>query len=263
MAIFAPFVNATHPMTEQELRERIDPSRVPAHIAVIMDGNGRWAQRLGEPRVVGHANGVRSVRETLVGATEIGVKYLTLYAFSTENWSRPKEEVDALMDLLVNTLLSEVESLNENGVRLHTIGDTDSLPAGCRGTLEQAIQRTSHNDRITLTLALSYSARWEMLRMVRDIALDVRDGRLEMHDLDEKLVTQRLTTTGMPDPELLIRTSGEQRISNFLLWQIAYAELWFTPVLWPDFRKEHLFQAVLDYQNRERRFGLTSDQVTV
>ena len=234
---------------------------MPKHVAIIMDGNGRWAQRQGEHRVVGHSNGVKSVRDTLVGATEIGVEYLTLYAFSTENWSRPQAEVDALMDLLVNTLMSELDSLNENGVRLHTIGDTDSLPKGCRNTLQEAIRRTAHNDRVTLTLALSYSARWEILRAVRSIAQDVKEGRLEMHAVNETLVDQRLSTVGMPDPELLIRTSGEQRVSNFLLWQIAYAELWFTPVLWPDFRREHLYQAVLDYQGRERRFGLTSEQL--
>jgi len=248
-------------LTADELRARIDPARVPKHVAIIMDGNGRWAQRQGEHRVVGHSNGVKSVRDTLVGATEIGVEYLTLYAFSTENWSRPQAEVDALMDLLVNTLMSELDSLNENGVRLHTIGDTDSLPKGCRNTLQEAIRRTAHNDRVTLTLALSYSARWEILRAVRSIAQDVKEGRLEMHAVNETLVDQRLSTVGMPDPELLIRTSGEQRVSNFLLWQIAYAELWFTPVLWPDFRREHLYQAVLDYQGRERRFGLTSEQL--
>ena len=248
-------------LTADELRARIDPARVPKHVAIIMDGNGRWAQRQGEHRVVGHSNGVKSVRDTLVGATEIGVEYLTLYAFSTENWSRPQAEVDALMDLLVNTLMSELDSLNENGVRLHTIGDTDSLPKGCRNTLQEAIRRTAHNDRVTLTLALSYSARWDILRAVRSIAQDVKEGRLEMHAVNETLVDQRLSTVGMPDPELLIRTSGEQRVSNFLLWQIAYAELWFTPVLWPDFRREHLYQAVLDYQGRERRFGLTSEQL--
>ncbi|HNE80204.1 MAG TPA: isoprenyl transferase, partial [Flavobacteriales bacterium] len=227
----------------------------------IMDGNGRWAQRQGEHRVVGHSNGVKSVRDTLVGATEIGVRYLTFYAFSTENWNRPQAEVDALMDLLVNTLMSELDSLNENGVRLHTIGDTDSLPASCRNTLQEAIRRTAHNTRITLTLALSYSARWEIVRAARSIAQDVQEGRLAPSAVDEALVSSRLSTAGMPDPELLIRTSGEQRVSNYLLWQIAYAELWFTAVLWPDFRKEHLFQAVLDYQGRERRFGLTSEQL--
>ncbi|MBS1499939.1 MAG: isoprenyl transferase [Bacteroidetes bacterium] len=243
------------------MRSRIDPARVPEHVAIIMDGNGRWAQRQGEHRVVGHSNGVKSVRDTLVGATEIGVRYLTFYAFSTENWNRPQAEVDALMDLLVNTLMSELDSLNENGVRLHTIGDTDSLPASCRNTLQEAIRRTAHNTRITLTLALSYSARWEIVRAARSIAQDVQEGRLAPSAVDEALVSSRLSTAGMPDPELLIRTSGEQRVSNYLLWQIAYAELWFTAVLWPDFRKEHLFQAVLDYQGRERRFGLTSEQL--
>lgn len=275
MANFAAYPAGTTPATPatpvtspvrtaaaEDLKARIDPSRVPRHIAIIMDGNGRWARQHGEMRVVGHSHGVQSVRDTLVGATEIGVKHLTLYAFSTENWNRPRAEVDALMDLLVNTLVSELESLHENGVRLHTIGDTDSLPPDCRATLLKAIQQTAHNDRVTLTLALSYSARWELLRAVRSIAADMQAGRLGMHDINEALVDARLSTAGIPDPELLIRTSGEQRISNFLLWQIAYAELWFTPVLWPDFRKEHLFQAVLDYQGRERRFGLTSDQLT-
>lgn len=267
MANFAtPVPNpTTTPGTDQvadALRARIDPTRVPQHVAIIMDGNGRWARNHGELRVVGHTHGVRSVRETLVAATEIGVKFLTLYAFSTENWSRPKAEVDALMDLLVNTLMSEMESLHENGVRLNTIGDTDSLPTTCRATLAKVIQQTSHNDRITLTLALSYSARWEIMRAVRSIAQDVKEGRIDMHAVNEELFSDRLSTQGMPDPELLIRTSGEQRISNYLLWQIAYAELWFTSILWPDFRKEHLFQAVLDFQSRERRFGLTSDQVT-
>jgi undecaprenyl diphosphate synthase len=261
MATFAPLVNDPNPTIEQELRQRIHPDRVPAHVAVIMDGNGRWAERKGEHRVSGHMNGVRSVRETLTGATEIGVKYLTLYAFSTENWSRPKEEVEALMDLLVNTLLTEVEGLHENGVRLHAIGDTDNLPNGCRKALLKAIEQTAKNDRITLTLALSYSARWDILRMLRNVANDIRDGRIGMHDIDEPFVNRRLSTHGLPDPELLIRTSGEQRVSNFLLWEIAYAELWFTPVLWPDFRKEHLFQAILDFQRRERRFGLTRDQL--
>ncbi len=246
---------------EQELRAQIDPARVPAHIAVIMDGNGRWAEKQGEERISGHLNGVRPIRETLTGATELGVKFLTLYAFSTENWSRPKAEVDALMELLVSTLASEVEELDANGVRLHTIGDTDSLPPGCRTALMKAIDRTAKNDQITLTLALSYSARWDILRMVRSIATDIREGRIDTHAVNEDLIDDRLSTRGMPDPELLIRTSGEQRISNFLLWEIAYSELWFTPVLWPDFRKEHLYQAVLDYQHRERRFGLTREQL--
>ena len=246
---------------DQQLRALIDPTRVPQHVAVIMDGNGRWATQQGELRVVGHSNGVRSVRDTLVGATEIGVKFLTLYAFSTENWNRPQAEVDALMDLLVHTLMSELDSLHENGVRLNAIGDLESLPDSCRNTLHEAIRQTAKNERITLTLALSYSSRWELVRMVQRVSRDVKEGRLEVDAVNEQLVSEHLTTAGIPDPELLIRTSGEQRISNFLLWQIAYAELWFSPVLWPDFRREHLFQAVLDFQNRERRFGLTSEQL--
>ncbi len=253
--------NAQQTTAEEALRERIDTTRVPEHVAIIMDGNGRWAKQHGELRVVGHSNGVRSVRDTLVGATEIGVKFLTLYAFSTENWNRPRAEVDALMDLLVNTLMSELDSLHENGVRLNAIGDLDSLPASCQATLQEAIRQTAKNDRITLTLALSYSSRWELVNMVKRVAQDVKDGRLAVDAIDDQVVSDHLTTVGMPDPELLIRTSGEQRISNFLLWQIAYAELWFSPVLWPDFRREHLYRAVLDYQNRERRFGLTSEQL--
>lgn len=250
------------PRSEQELLAQIDPARVPVHIAVIMDGNGRWAEQQGEQRISGHLNGVRPIRETLTAATEAGVKFLTLYAFSTENWNRPKAEVDALMELLVNTLANEVDELDRNGVRLHTIGDTDSLPVSCRTALNKAMERTKRNDRITLTLALSYSARWDILRMVRSIATDIRDGRLQTFAVNEDLIDQRLSTRGLPDPDLLIRTSGEQRISNFLLWEIAYSELWFTPVLWPDFRKEQLFQAILDFQHRERRFGLTRAQVS-
>ena len=249
-------------MPPDPLRDQIDPARVPAHVAIIMDGNGRWAQQHGEPRMVGHANGVRAVREALTGATEIGIKYLTLYAFSTENWNRPQAEVDALMDLLVRTVVSELDELCENGVRLNAIGDLASLPAGCRAILEDGIARTQGNERVTLTLALSYSSRWELVQMTRSIAGQVRDGSLDPDQIDERTIADHLCTKEMPDPELLIRTSGEQRISNFLLWQIAYAELWFTQVLWPDFRKEHLFQAVLDFQHRERRFGLISEQVT-
>ncbi len=247
--------------TPDALRERIDGGRVPQHVAIIMDGNGRWAQQQGEHRIVGHANGVRSVREALTACTDIGVRYLTLYAFSTENWNRPAAEVAALMDLLVKTVVDEIEELHENSVRLNAIGDLDSLPVDCRKTLTDAIARTAKNDRITLTLALSYSARWELVRMARAIGNDVKNGSLDPASIDERAVADRLCTHNIPDPELLIRTSGEQRISNFLLWQIAYAELWFTPVLWPDFRKEHLYTAVLDYQNRERRFGMTSEQI--
>lgn len=249
------------PVTLDALKARIDPDRVPQHVAIIMDGNGRWAQQHGEHRFVGHASGVESVRSALKGATAIGIKYLTLYAFSTENWNRPKEEVDALMDLLVRTVVDEVSELRANGVRLHTIGDLDSLPPGCRKVLEDGIAHTAQNDRITLTLALSYSARWEITRMARVLAQEVSKGRLDPDSINEAAVKAHLCTHGMPDPELVIRTSGEQRISNFLLWQIAYAEFWFTELLWPDFRQEHLFQAVLDYQTRERRFGLISEQI--
>lgn len=226
-----------------------------------MDGNGRWAKQHGEHRFVGHASGVESVRAALKGATAIGIEYLTLYAFSTENWNRPKEEVDALMDLLVRTVVDEVNELQANGVSLHTIGDLDSLPPGCRAVLEEGIAKTAKNDRIKLTLALSYSARWEITRMARELATAASNGDLDPNSISESTVEARLCTHGMPDPELVIRTSGEQRISNFLLWQIAYAELWFTELLWPDFRQEHLFQAVLDYQSRERRFGLISEQI--
>lgn len=244
------------------LKARIDTDRVPRHVAIIMDGNGRWAKQHGEHRFVGHASGVESVRAALKGATAIGIKYLTLYAFSTENWNRPKEEVDALMDLLVHTVVNEVHELHANGVRLNTIGNLDSLPSGCRAALENGIAHTAKNDRITLTLALSYSARWEITRMARELATEASTGQLDPRTIDESAVEAHLCTQGMPDPELVIRTSGEQRISNFLLWQIAYAELWFTELLWPDFRQEHLYQAVLDYQSRERRFGLISEQIT-
>ncbi|MBX2979726.1 MAG: isoprenyl transferase [Flavobacteriales bacterium] len=265
-----PVANAEHlsactvPHSEsllQELKSRIDADRVPRHVAIIMDGNGRWAKQHGEHRLVGHANGVRSVREALTAAREIGISYLTLYAFSTENWNRPTEEVNALMDLLVKTVVDEIDELHENGVRLHAIGDLASLPESCRQTLQQGIARTAGNTRITLTLALSYSARWEIVNMVKAAAQQAQAGTLDPERIDENTVSGLLSTHGMPDPELLIRTSGEQRISNFLLWQIAYAELWFTPDFWPDFRKSHLFQAVLDYQQRERRFGRISEQV--
>lgn len=250
------------PHTAEALKERIDTGRLPRHVAIIMDGNGRWAKQQGEHRIVGHANGVRSVREALQACTELGVEYLTLYAFSTENWNRPQSEVDALMDLLVNTVVKELDELDQNAVRLNAIGDLESLPEGCRNTLHEAMARTASHSRITLTLALSYRSRWELVEAVRRLAKEVRSGALDAEAITEAHLSAALCTADMPDPELLIRTSGEQRISNFLLWQIAYAELWFTPVLWPDFRKEHLFQAILDFQGRERRFGLISEQVT-
>lgn len=243
-------------------KEKIDLKRVPQHVAIIMDGNGRWAKKKGEMRVYGHMNGVNSVRETLEGATEIGVKFLTLYAFSTENWDRPSEEVSALMDLLVQTIVKEIDELEEKQVRLMAIGDMDMLPGTCKTTLAEAIERTKSNDRICLVLALSYSAKWEIARAARLMADQAARGELDPASIDESLFASYLETAGLPDPEFLIRTSGEKRISNFLLWQIAYSELYFTPTLWPDFKKENLFEAIVAYQNRERRFGKISEQIT-
>ncbi len=243
------------------LKERIDTEKLPLHIAIIMDGNGRWALKQGEDRTFGHQNGVQSVRESSEAAAELGVKYLTLYAFSTENWKRPKEEIDALMQLLVKTIDQEIPTLNKNKIRLNAIGDLNSLPgASCRRLLE-AIEETSENDRMTLTLALSYSARWEIIRAVKNIAAKAKSGEINPDDINTKTFNAFLNTSEIPDPELLVRTSGEYRISNFLLWQIAYSELYFTPVLWPDFRKEDLYKAILDYQCRERRFGKISEQL--
>ncbi len=239
----------------------IDRDNVPKHIAIIMDGNGRWAKQKGEQRAFGHASGVESVREALTAASEIGVKHLTLYAFSTENWNRPKDEVEALMNLLVQTILSEVEQLNKNKVRLKAIGDIENLPNECREALLVAIDKTKENDRIDLILALSYSSRWEIERAMKSIAQDYADKKISLKEINQDLISSKLSTNGIPDPELLIRTSGECRVSNFLLWQIAYSELHFTPVLWPDFKQEHLFQAILDYQGRERRFGQISEQI--
>lgn len=243
------------------LKDRILTEKLPAHIAVIMDGNGRWAKRQGEERVFGHQNGVRAVRETVEAAAELGIGYLTLYAFSTENWFRPKEEVDALMDLLVQTIHQETPTLNKNGIRLLTIGDTESLPESCRKNLKEAIDATSKNKGMSLVLALSYSSRWEITKAVRDIATKVKAGELASDSIDESTVSSHLTTVSIPDPELLIRTSGEYRISNFLLWQIAYSELHFTDKLWPEFGKEDLYTAIIDYQQRERRFGRVSEQL--
>lgn len=242
-------------------KEQIDIEHLPQHIAIIMDGNGRWAQQQGKPRVFGHQNGVESVRESTEAAAEIGIKYLTLYAFSTENWNRPPAEVAALMSLLVKTIHAELPTLQKNKIRLHAIGDLQSLPESAQKELQEAIDATAANDRMTLILALSYSAKWEMTQAVRNIAQQVKDGVLQVQDINEQLIGEYLATKGIPDPELLIRTSGETRISNFLLWQIAYSELYFTPVLWPDFRREHLYQAIYDFQHRERRFGMTGEQV--
>lgn len=243
------------------LLEQIDLSKTPRHIAIIMDGNGRWAQQQGENRLFGHNIGVESVREALKAAQELGVKYLTLYAFSTENWNRPKEEVEGLMDLLVRTIGNEVDELHESNVIIRTIGDTNGLPLSCQKELNDAYERTRNNSGVNLILALNYSAKWELVKAVREIASEVKKGEILTHEIDNSTIDQHLTTAGIPDPELLIRTSGEHRISNFLLWQIAYSEFHFTEVLWPDFKKEDLYKAVLDYQSRERRFGMTSAQI--
>ena len=244
-----------------DLKSLIIPDKVPRHIAIIMDGNGRWAKQKGMPRVLGHRSGVKSVREVTEAAGEIGVKYLTLYAFSTENWSRPPAEVTALMSLLVETIRGEIKDLNKNGVRLLAIGDLEALPQKSYKTLMEGIEQTKNNDKLTLVLALNYSAKWEILRAARLLAEQTARGQLRPEDIDEKMFESALSTGGIPDPELLIRTSGETRISNFLLWQIAYSELYFTPVFWPDFGKKELFEAILSYQRRERRFGKISEQL--
>ncbi len=245
-----------------ELKSLILPDKVPQHIAIIMDGNGRWAKAKGMPRVLGHRSGVKSVREVTEAAAEIGVGYLTLYAFSTENWNRPPAEVTALMTLLVETIKAEVRTLNKNGIRLMAIGDIAALPTNSYKTLLEGIEETKHNTRMTLVLALNYSAKWEILRATRLLAEQAQKGLLRPEDITENVFESALSTQGIPDPELLIRTSGETRISNFLLWQIAYAELYFSPVFWPDFGKKELFEAVVSYQRRERRFGMTSEQLT-
>jgi len=240
---------------------RIDTLRLPQHVAVIMDGNGRWAKQRGKLRTFGHTSGVKAVRETVESAAEIGIPFLTLYAFSTENWNRPKMEVSALMTLLVRTIHKETKTLMDNNIRLNAIGDLESLPASCYRELKEAMARTAGNNRMTLTLALSYSAKWELVNMARSIAKDARAGVISEDDVNEALIAQRLCTAGMPDVELLIRTSGEHRVSNFLLWQIAYAEFHFTDKLWPDFRAIDLQQAIIDFQGRERRFGKLSEQI--
>jgi undecaprenyl diphosphate synthase len=237
------------------LKENIDTHNLPQHIAVIMDGNGRWAKSKGAARIFGHRNAIEAVRQVIEGAGELGVKFLTLYAFSTENWGRPKEEVDALMELLVNTLQKEISSLHKNNVRLGTIGDTEQLPKDCKENLKEAIEATKKNTGLNLLIALNYSGRWEILKAITKISEKVKEGLINPSEIDETLFGQHLQTKNVPDPELLIRTSGEMRISNFLLWQIAYTELYITPKLWPDFRKEDLYEAICEYQKRERRFG--------
>ena len=240
------------------LLENIDKSKLPLHIAIIMDGNGRWAKEKGEDRLYGHLHGVDSVRNIVEGCAELGIGYLTLYAFSTENWDRPANEVIGLMELLVSTIRKEVETLNKNNIRLHVIGDMSMLPQSAQDELNEALSITEKNNGLQLIMALSYSGRWEILQMVKYIAAPVEQKNLSANEISKETIQQFLNTSSFPDPELMIRTSGEFRISNFLLYQLAYAELYFTPVRWPDFRKENLYEAILDYQNRERRFGRLS-----
>jgi undecaprenyl diphosphate synthase len=245
----------------ESLKSKIDLQRLPAHIAIIMDGNGRWAKEKGQDRLYGHYHGVESVRNIVEGCAELGIGYLTLYAFSTENWDRPEYEVSGLMELLVETIHREAETLNKNNIKLHVIGDLNMLPEYARKELSEALEITSANSGLHLIMALSYSSRWELAEAVRQIAADVKLGKLQPENITEETLQQYLCTRDFPDPELMIRTSGEFRMSNFLLYQLAYAELYFTPVRWPDFRKENLYAAILDFQSRERRFGKTSDQI--
>ncbi len=241
---------------------KIDLTKTPKHVAIIMDGNGRWAQKQGHLRLYGHNFGVESIRETLKAAKELKIQYLTLYAFSTENWNRPKEEVDGLMDLLVKSLANEIKELSDTGVRLLTIGDIEGLPKECQDELQESIELTKNNTEINLVLALNYSARWEIIDAVKKIAANIKSNDLSIDKISSELFDSFLNTKDIPDPELLIRTSGEHRISNFLLWQIAYTEFHFTEVLWPDFKRDDLYKAVLDFQSRERRFGMVSEQLT-
>ncbi len=243
-------------------KDKIDAARLPRHVAVIMDGNGRWAKEHGKPRIWGHRNGVKAVKAITEAAAELGIEYLTLYAFSTENWNRPPLEVNALMDILVSTIREELETMNQNKIKLGVIGDIEKLPPMTKKALLEGIEKTKNNTRMTLTLALNYSARWEITEGIRKAVAQVVQGQLDPAAIDESTVSTLLATTGMPDPELLIRTSGEHRISNFLLWQIAYTELYFSDVYWPDFEREDFYTAILDYQHRERRFGRISEQLT-
>jgi undecaprenyl diphosphate synthase len=243
------------------LKTSIDKERLPSHIAIIMDGNGRWAEEKGQDRLYGHFHGVESVRNIVEGCAELGIGYLTLYAFSTENWDRPAYEVTGLMELLVDTIRKEVETLNKNNIKLHVIGDMKMLPEYARQELNEALDLTSKNTGLNLIMALSYSSRWELVNAVKNIALDVKIGNVDPELINHDTLQKYLVTSAFPDPELMIRTSGEYRISNFLLYQLAYAELYFTNVRWPDFRKENLYEAIIDFQLRERRFGKTSKQL--
>ncbi|GEQ87384.1 isoprenyl transferase [Patiriisocius marinistellae] len=243
------------------LLDQIDTKKLPKHLAIIMDGNGRWAKQKGFLRAIGHENGTKAVREITEACAEINIPFLTLYAFSTENWNRPKIEVELLMKLLVSSLKKEIKTLQENNIKLNTIGNIEALKPKVKKELLDVIEKTKNNNRMTLTLALSYGSREEITKTIKEISLKVKKGLISPGDIDEQIIQNHLYTNDLPDVDLLIRTSGEQRISNFLLWQIAYAELYFTNVLWPDYTKEHLFESILNYQNRERRFGKTSEQL--
>ena len=242
--------------------DNIDLKKLPGHVAIIMDGNGRWARKKGGARIFGHKSAIKAVRDTIEGAAEIGLKYVTLYAFSTENWQRPKMEVNALMELLINTIQKEIPTLMKNKIRLRSIGQIDDLPAKCQKNLAEAMAVTQENEHMTLTLALSYGGRADIMTAVRKIAEMAAQGKTTPESIDEDLLKSHMSTSFLPDPELLIRSSGEFRISNFLLWEIAYSEIYITPKLWPDIRREDLFEAIVDYQHRERRFGKTSEQIT-
>ncbi|MBD0833024.1 isoprenyl transferase [Aestuariibaculum sediminum] len=244
------------------LKDSIQPNKLPNHIAIIMDGNGRWAKQKGMIRAFGHENGTKAVKQVVEGCAELGVKNLTLYAFSTENWNRPKLEVDTLMKLLVNSLKKEIKTLQDNNIKLSAIGCLNNLPKKVHTELQEVIELTKTNSRLNLTLALSYGSREELLNTVKEISIKVKNNIISPDKIDESIINEHLYTRGLPDVDLLIRTSGEQRISNFLLWQIAYAELYFTDVLWPDFAKKHLYEAIIEYQKRERRFGKTSEQLS-
>jgi undecaprenyl diphosphate synthase len=243
------------------LKDKIDSSRLPVHIAIIMDGNGRWAKNRGLDRIYGHQEGVTSVKKVIEAASYAGIKYLTLYTFSTENWNRPKEEVDALMELMVIGIKRELPEMMDAQVKLNVIGDIEQLPQLTKDTLNSCIEETSGNTGVNVILAVSYSSRWEISRAVKNIAKEVLSGKLDLENIDETLVSQHLTTKNIPDPDLLVRTGGEFRISNFLMWQLSYSELYFTDVYWPEFREENLYEAIIDYQKRERRFGKTGEQI--
>jgi undecaprenyl diphosphate synthase len=247
---------------KMSLKEKLLADKMPQHIAIIMDGNGRWAKGRGKFRIFGHQNGVSTVKTITEACAELGVKYLTLYAFSTENWNRPAIEVRALMELLVDTMRKELPTLMENGIKLSFIGNQSDLPVKCQKQIEVTMEETKHNTRMNLVLALSYSAKWDLVQAIKNISNDAMNGKINVADINDSLVDSYLSTHWMPHPELLIRTSGEKRISNFLLWEIAYSELYFTEKLWPDFTKEDLYDAIYDFQNRERRFGKTSEQLS-